>query len=115
MISKIETEADYTNALSRIEELLNADTGTEEGNELDCLVTLVEKYEDVHHPIDPPSDQPPDFPLLDPSPSIVGAPIVFAYWAICCHGYIPACICGAIPPMPRICIPAPWFMPYCWA
>lgn len=54
-VSPIRTEADYDAALARIEALFHAEMGTPEGDELDILVTLVERYEDEHHPIDFPS------------------------------------------------------------
>lgn len=44
-IFPILTEADYENALSRIEILMDAEYGTPEGDELDILTTLVENYE----------------------------------------------------------------------
>ncbi len=42
-------------ALSRIESLMNAMPDSPEGDELDVLVTLVEKYEGQHYPIDAPN------------------------------------------------------------
>lgn len=52
MIPKvIKNEADYEAALARIDELMDADPGTPEGDELELLVTLVELYEKVAHPI----------------------------------------------------------------
>lgn len=52
MIPKvIKTEADYDVALARIDELMDTDPGTPEGDELDVLVTLVELYEKKAHPI----------------------------------------------------------------
>ncbi|MFH1146350.1 MAG: hypothetical protein V1736_01430 [Pseudomonadota bacterium] len=55
MIPKIiKTEKDYERALVRINDLMDADLGTPEGDELELLVTLVEMYEKVKHPIDPP-------------------------------------------------------------
>ncbi len=55
MIPKaIKTKKDYEKALARINHLMEADPGTPEGDELDRLVTLVEKYEKVKYPIDPP-------------------------------------------------------------
>jgi HTH-type transcriptional regulator / antitoxin HigA len=55
MIPKIiKTEADYDNALERIDKLMDADPGTAEGDELELLVTLVELYEKVAYPIDLP-------------------------------------------------------------
>lgn len=57
MIEKIESEFEYDSALSRVEELWNAELGTPEGEELDKLVTLIEQYEAVHYPIEPPSEE----------------------------------------------------------
>ena len=42
----IKTEKDYEKALSRIEELMDADPGTAEIDELELLAALVEIYED---------------------------------------------------------------------
>lgn len=55
MIPKvIKNEAGYETALARIDEILDADPGTPEGDELELLVTLVELYEKQVHPIDLP-------------------------------------------------------------
>ncbi len=48
-IHPVKTEKDYDAALTRIEELWGAESGTPEGNELDVLLTLVGVYEDDHH------------------------------------------------------------------
>ena len=53
-IKPIKTEADYSEALQAIEKLMNAKKDTREGDKLDVLVTLVESYEESHHPILPP-------------------------------------------------------------
>ena len=53
-IKEFKTDEDYQKALSRIEELMDAELGTPEGDELDSLVTLVEKYEDKEFPIKKP-------------------------------------------------------------
>src|SRR5882672_6741978 len=45
-------EADYDAAVAEIERLWNADPGTDDGDRLDILATLVEKYENEHWPID---------------------------------------------------------------
>ena len=50
-VSPIRTEADYDAALARIEGLFHAQVGTPESDELDILVTLIERYENEHHPI----------------------------------------------------------------
>jgi len=48
----IKTEADYKQALGRIEELMGAEPGTPEADELELFATLVEMYEEAHYPID---------------------------------------------------------------
>ena len=53
-IKPIRTEADYETALEEIERLWGAAYGSPEGDKLDVLVTLVEAYEEKHHPIPPP-------------------------------------------------------------
>lgn len=53
-IKAIRTEADYEAALEEIERLWGAAYGSPEGDKLDVLVTLVEAYEEQHHPILPP-------------------------------------------------------------
>jgi HTH-type transcriptional regulator/antitoxin HigA len=50
----IKTEQDYQIALSRIDELMDAEPNTSKGDELELLVTLVELYEDKKYPIDIP-------------------------------------------------------------
>jgi HTH-type transcriptional regulator/antitoxin HigA len=54
VIHPIKTEEDYNNAMLRIDALMDAEPGTEEGDELDVLATLVEAYERVNFPIDSP-------------------------------------------------------------
>jgi HTH-type transcriptional regulator / antitoxin HigA len=52
MINKlIKTEEDYTLALARIEQLMDAGKDTPEGDELELLSALVEIYEENHFPI----------------------------------------------------------------
>ncbi len=50
----IKTEGDYQRALARIDELMDAEPNTPEGDELELLVTLVELYEEKKYPIDIP-------------------------------------------------------------
>ncbi len=50
----IKTEEDYHRALARIDELMDAEPNTPEGDELELLVTLVELYEEKKYPIDMP-------------------------------------------------------------
>ena len=47
----IETEAEYDAALERAADLMDAEEGTPEADELDALATLIEAYEDKHYPI----------------------------------------------------------------
>ena len=57
-IKRIRNEKDYRNALKRIDDLMNAELGTSEGNELEILAILVERYEEEEFPIaatDPPN------------------------------------------------------------
>jgi HTH-type transcriptional regulator/antitoxin HigA len=53
-IQPIHSETDYEQALARIDRLMEAQSGTPEGDELDILATLVEAYERKHHAIDLP-------------------------------------------------------------
>jgi HTH-type transcriptional regulator / antitoxin HigA len=53
-IKPIRTEADYEAALSEVERLWGAKSGTPKGDRLDVLATLVEVYEERRYPIDPP-------------------------------------------------------------
>lgn len=51
-IHPIRTEADYDAAVAEIDRLWGAEPGTDDGDKLDILATLVEKYENEHWPID---------------------------------------------------------------
>jgi HTH-type transcriptional regulator/antitoxin HigA len=53
-IQPIKTEKDYDAALQLIEELWESEEGTAEGDRLDILITLVDAYELINHPIYPP-------------------------------------------------------------
>jgi HTH-type transcriptional regulator/antitoxin HigA len=53
-IKPIKTEIDYKEALQTVESLMDAKFDTPEGDSLDVLVTLIEAYEEKHHPILPP-------------------------------------------------------------
>lgn len=55
-IKPIKTERDYKAALKRIDELIAIDPkeGSSEFDELDIVSTLVEAYENIHHPIEAP-------------------------------------------------------------
>jgi HTH-type transcriptional regulator / antitoxin HigA len=50
-IRAIRTEADYKAALARVDELMDAELDTPEGEELDVLTDLVELYEARHEPM----------------------------------------------------------------
>lgn len=51
-IRPIKTKKDYAKALHRVAALLSAKAGTEQGDELDVLATLVDVYEQKHIPIE---------------------------------------------------------------
>jgi len=53
-IRPIKTEKDYDLALERVNTLFDAKANSDEGDELDILVTLIEKYEQIHYPIPEP-------------------------------------------------------------
>lgn len=52
----IRTEADYEAALKEVENLMDSQPGTPEGDRLDVLVTLIEAYEAKHFPIPEPAE-----------------------------------------------------------
>jgi HTH-type transcriptional regulator/antitoxin HigA len=52
-IQPIRTDEDLSKAIAEIESLWGAERGTPEGDKLDVLVTLVDRYEDEHYPIEP--------------------------------------------------------------
>jgi HTH-type transcriptional regulator / antitoxin HigA len=53
-VRPIRDEADYEAALAEVEQLWGAPAGTADGDRLDVLATLIDAYEAVHHPMDPP-------------------------------------------------------------
>jgi HTH-type transcriptional regulator/antitoxin HigA len=53
-IRPIRTEADYRAALREVERLWSAEPGTPEGDKVEVLSTLIEAYEERHHPIPAP-------------------------------------------------------------
>ena len=53
-IKPIKTETDYIKVLQVVENLMGAKINTPEGDNLDVLVTLIEAYEEKHHPVQPP-------------------------------------------------------------
>lgn len=52
-VRPIQTNDDLTAALTRIDTLWGAKQGTPEGDELDILIALVERYENKRYPIPP--------------------------------------------------------------
>jgi HTH-type transcriptional regulator/antitoxin HigA len=54
MIKPIHTEQDYQRALKRLGKIFDAKPGTREGDELEILSILLEKYEERKDPIEPP-------------------------------------------------------------
>lgn len=55
MLKPIRNEADYKANLARLEALMDAKPGTAEGDELEILASLIERYEDDRFPIDAPT------------------------------------------------------------
>jgi len=52
-IRPIRTDEDLKEALARVDALWGAEVGTPEGDELEVLALLIEKYEEQHCPIPP--------------------------------------------------------------
>ncbi|RKQ50687.1 HTH-type transcriptional regulator/antitoxin HigA [Roseivirga pacifica] len=50
-IAPIRNERDYQQALERLEDIFDAKMGTEEGDELEILSILIDRYENEHFPI----------------------------------------------------------------
>ncbi|WP_194768439.1 type II toxin-antitoxin system HigA family antitoxin [Tamlana sp. I1] len=50
-IAPIRNENDYRNALARLEDIFDAKKGTEDGDELEILSILIDKYENENFPI----------------------------------------------------------------
>ncbi|WP_293944293.1 MULTISPECIES: helix-turn-helix domain-containing protein [unclassified Sphingobacterium] len=50
----IKTEEDYAQALDRLEAIFDAKAGSKEGDELEVLGLLIDKYETEHFPINLP-------------------------------------------------------------
>ena len=53
-IRPIKTEEDYKWALASIDKLWDSSVGTREGDTLDVLTTLVEKFEEDNYPVGAP-------------------------------------------------------------
>ncbi|TCN60700.1 transcriptional regulator [Flavobacterium circumlabens] len=54
-INAIRTEKEYDLALERVNAIFDAKPDTNESKELEELVTLIEKYEEIHYPIPEPN------------------------------------------------------------
>lgn len=54
IIKPIKTEADYIQALKRLEIIFSAHPGSAESDEADVLGLLIDEYEKKHYPIDAP-------------------------------------------------------------
>ena len=52
MYEFLRTEAEYQDALARLEKLTGAAPGSPEGDELAALTELINTYEDAHFPED---------------------------------------------------------------
>jgi len=55
-LDPIRTDEEHAAALREIDRLWGSPVGTEEGNKLDMLVTLVERYEETRWPIGTPPE-----------------------------------------------------------
>ena len=53
-IYPVKTEKDYEKAIKRLDQIFDAKQGTKEGDELEILSILIEKFENEHYPIDLP-------------------------------------------------------------
>lgn len=53
-IKPIKTKKDYQTAMNRLETIFDAKPGTPEGDELEVLGILIDKYEQEHYPINYP-------------------------------------------------------------
>ncbi len=53
-VKPIRNDADHKAAMAEIEALWGAPAGTEEGDRLDVLATLIDAYEAQRYPMDPP-------------------------------------------------------------
>lgn len=54
IIKPIKTEADYKDALKKLEAIFDATIGTPESDEADVLGLMIDEYEKRHYPIDVP-------------------------------------------------------------
>jgi HTH-type transcriptional regulator/antitoxin HigA len=53
-IKPIKNSTDYEDTLKRVDELMDAEADTPEGDELEVLALMVDAYEETHYPIDAP-------------------------------------------------------------
>lgn len=53
-VKPIRTKKDYERAMKEVESLWGAKSGTPKGDRLDVLATLIDAWEAVHYPMDPP-------------------------------------------------------------
>ena len=53
-LKRIKTELDYKQALERLEVIFDAESGSKDGDELEILGILIEKYENEYFPIELP-------------------------------------------------------------
>ncbi len=53
-LKPIRTEADHAAAMAEVARLWGAKVGTQDGDRLDVLATLIDAYEAKHHAMDPP-------------------------------------------------------------
>ncbi len=52
----LQNDEEHQAALAKLWEVFFAEPGTPEGDESDVLADLIEAYEEIHFPIDPPTD-----------------------------------------------------------
>jgi HTH-type transcriptional regulator/antitoxin HigA len=50
-LKPIKSEQDYDSALKRMEEIFHTDEGTEDGDEAEILMLIIEDYEEKYYPI----------------------------------------------------------------
>jgi HTH-type transcriptional regulator / antitoxin HigA len=55
LVALVKTQREYRAALRRAEELMDAKSGTPQGEELELLAALIEIYEEEHSPVLPPN------------------------------------------------------------
>lgn len=53
-VEAIKNEEQYIRAMKRVQDIFLAEPNTPEAEELEVLVTLIEKYESEHYPVDVP-------------------------------------------------------------